>query len=174
MSAGDTIEVNISFATPIEIVPGDISRLSLEVMIRDDYQGKVAVPKYPDAATLEFGRISSVQAGPLPAYLSYGSVNLQTRVLDSYYFTADVSTVLSDPTACGSFGDLKFEFVAPSGVADNYVFTSIEVWVAAEAGSAVAGPMLRAVIPEPSTCAIWSLLGLSLIGIGWYRRRRAA
>lgn len=30
------------------------------------------------------------------------------------------------------------------------------------------------VIPEPSTFAIWSLMGLSVIGIGWYRRRRAA
>ena len=30
------------------------------------------------------------------------------------------------------------------------------------------------VIPEPSTFAIWSLLGLSCIGVGWWRKRRAA
>ena len=30
------------------------------------------------------------------------------------------------------------------------------------------------VVPEPSTFAIWSVMGLSFVGIGWYRRRKAA
>lgn len=36
-------------------------------------------------------------------------------------------------------------------------------------GSAYAG-----IIPEPTSFAIWSLIGLSFVGFGWYRRRQAA
>ena len=30
------------------------------------------------------------------------------------------------------------------------------------------------IIPEPASCIVWSLIGLSCIGAGWWRRRKAA
>ena len=31
-----------------------------------------------------------------------------------------------------------------------------------------------AIVPEPASCVVWSLIGLSCIGAGWWRRRKAA
>lgn len=33
---------------------------------------------------------------------------------------------------------------------------------------------VQQIVPEPSSLAVWSLVGLSFLGIGWWRRRKAA
>ncbi|MCA9268833.1 MAG: PEP-CTERM sorting domain-containing protein, partial [Planctomycetales bacterium] len=35
------------------------------------------------------------------------------------------------------------------------------------------GQILQVAVPEPTSIAVWSLLGLALAGFGWMKRRRA-
>ncbi|MCA9271364.1 MAG: PEP-CTERM sorting domain-containing protein, partial [Planctomycetales bacterium] len=36
------------------------------------------------------------------------------------------------------------------------------------------GQILQVAVPEPATLAVWSALGLALVGFGWMKRRRAS
>ena len=81
-------------------------------------------------------------------------------------FDADISGGPASPANTHSFSSTlalakndTLDFVAgPSG---NYYSDSTAVDLAIRS------------IPEPSTFAIWSIIGVCFIGIGWYRRRKA-
>ena len=105
-----------------------------------------------DIDTNAFGDVPLGYDNHPKVYLLYYEFNISS---DGFFWYFDTE---EDGTYPYGSNELMFRFssaIDPTAYLDNI--------------SAVVEP-----IPEPSTFAIWSLLGLSCIGVGWWRKRRAA
>ncbi len=84
------------------------------------------------------------------------------------------SGAVFDTTSFSVNGNQPYTFRASDGVSR---FAGVTITNVDSSGIAIDNLRLDTSvvpIPEPSTFAIWSLLGLSCIGIGWWRKRKAA
>jgi phospholipase/lecithinase/hemolysin len=87
-----------------------------------------------------------------------------------------VATYLSDVTD-PQFGFPAYDYLAGDWIVDSnperFLFWD-GTHPTGEAHQLLGDIAFRSVIPEPSTIAIWSLLGLVGLGYGWRKRRKAA
>ena len=73
----------------------------------------------------------------------------------------------------GTYLDTPMFTFDTSGITAEYAYNGPIALKAIGGATNCYDNVIVAPIPEPSTLAIWSLLGLCGVGIGWYRRRKA-
>ena len=129
--------------------------------------------------------IPTFQTSPLaasnggPQWHDTQTISYTLQANSTYYmgivFDKHFNFYYENPSAANSANGLTSPasgFSGSSGLAlgfDNPLFD--HAFVNAQHSIRIFGPSTPPV-PEPSTLAIWSLLGLCGIGIGWYRRRK--
>ncbi len=75
---------------------------------------------------------------------------------------------------------VPFDFTIPSGVLSSLDGGTAELSVVQESeyvirlSSTTLTMQTSSIVPEPSTLIVWSLLGTLAIGLGWWRKRKAA
>jgi hypothetical protein len=93
-------------------------------------------------------------------------MSLNNTLVDVGSHTATGSRIASDPYTAGvtSFYYAGTATATISGGTALFYTLGMSPFIAYEGG----------VVPEPTTFAIWSILGLAFAGIGWRHRRKAA
>ena len=110
----------------------------------------------------------NVPSGDAPPFLNFSSVEARdyltlAPVLNQVFFMGDGMT---------STG-VQQSILVPAGATRLFLGTMDGMEWNNNEGAFVA-EVKSSAIPEPSTLIVWSLLGASGVGIGWWRRRRRA
>ena len=116
--------------------------------------------------TIEIG---GTGAGLADQLVVTGNANLDGKLnlvfLDG--FAPSQGDVFDDLITFGAWsGD--FAEVTVSGIQPGWLYEPVF-----DSGGLTIRSLSNGVVPEPASLAIWSLIGLSFLGAGWYRRRAA-
>ena len=122
-----------------------------------------------DVAGANLNRLSLYEIDFTGASLLAGTVGElggKTRVGKNLLYS-EIYNGKSDPTYVEEFEGIALGPQLDSG--------GYSVLLIADSGGKSKHAMYAfAAVPEPSTIVLWSMMGLSFLGIGWYRRRKAA
>ena len=130
-----------------------------------------------DFGTLAVGATALPQSFEIWNIASLGSANLELETITGIGDTSALFTDLTQFTGLSPGDHLGFTAQMDTSAVGDFsaVYT---LGFSDESGQSQSPLILNltgsVVVPEPSTFAIWSLLGLAGLGYGWRKKRRAA